>query len=128
MFPQTHPLTDLALLLLRLMLAVVFVNSGFGMMKDPGAHAKDLGVSRSFVLVLGPAEFLGGLALAFGILIQIAAAGLMLVNFGAIYKKIAVWHTGFWGEASAGWSYDLLFVAMLFVVLTTGGGRYVVWG
>jgi putative oxidoreductase len=127
-FAQPHALTDLALLLLRLMVAIVFVNSGSGMLRDPAAHAKDLGLPRSFTLFLGASEFLGGLAVALGILIQIAAAGLLVVNLGAVYKKIAVWRTGFWGDAGAGWSYDLLFVAMLFVIVTTGGGRYVVWG
>jgi putative oxidoreductase len=127
-FPQTHPLTDLALLFLRLVVAFIFVNSGRNMLRDPAGHAKDLGQTRAFTVFLGAAELLGGLAIAFGILIQIAAAGLIAVNLGAIYKKIAVWHTGFWGQASAGWSYDLIFVAMEFVVLTTGGGGYVVWG
>jgi uncharacterized membrane protein YphA (DoxX/SURF4 family) len=98
------------------------------MLRNPAAHAKDLGLPRGFTLFLGASEFLGGLAIAFGILIQIAAAGLLIVNAGAIYKKIAVWHTGFWGDQQAGWSYDLLFVVMLFVIVATGGGRYVVWG
>jgi len=127
-FPQTHPLTDLALVILRIVLAIVFVNSGWGMLTDPAAKGKDLGLSRPVTLLLGAAEFFGGLAIAFGILIQVAAAGFIVISLGAIYKKIVVWHTGFWGDASAGWSYDLLFVAMEFVVLTTGGGRYVVWG
>jgi putative oxidoreductase len=128
MFPQTHPLIDLSLLLLRIVVALVFVNSGWNMLNDPGSHAKDLGLSRPFTLVLGTAEFVGGVALAFGILMQIVAAGFILINLGAIYKKIAVWHSGFWGEARAGWSYDLLFVVMEFVVLATGGGRYAVLG
>jgi putative oxidoreductase len=127
-FSQTHPLTDLALLFLRLIVALVFINSGRDMLRDPAARAKDLGQSRAFIVFLGACEVLGGLALVFGILIQIAAAGFIIINMGAIYKKIAVWHTGFWGEASAGWSYDLIFSVMEFVVLTTGGGRYVVWG
>lgn len=128
MFPQLHQFTDLALLLLRLMVAIVFVNSGWGHLTDPAGHAKDLGLSRAVTMFLGTAEVLGGLAVAFGILIQLAAAGLILINAGAVHRKIFVWHTGFWGEASAGWSYDLLFIAMELVVLTTDGGRYVVWG
>jgi putative oxidoreductase len=42
---------------------------------------------------------------------------------GAAYKKIVKWKTGFWGEKSMGWHYDLLFIAMNLVILTTGGGR-----
>ena len=46
---------------------------------------------------------------------------------GAIQKKIAVWHTGFWGKhGTDGWHYELMLVAMCLVIATTGGGRYVV--
>ena len=128
MFPQLHALTDVALLLLRLMVAVVFVNSGWSTLRDPAARAKDLGLGGPFTVVLGITEALGGLAVAFGVLIQPAAAGLILINAGAIHKKVFAWHTGFWGDAAAGWSYDLIMIAMSLVVLTTGGGRFVVWG
>jgi len=128
MFPQLHQFTDLALVLLRLMVAIVFVESGWNTLKDPAGRAKDVGLSRSVTVLLGAAEVLGGLGVALGILIQIAAAGLILINLGAVQKKIFVWRTGFWGQAQAGWSYDLLLVVMSFVVLTTGGGRFVVWG
>jgi uncharacterized membrane protein YphA (DoxX/SURF4 family) len=128
MFPQLHQFTDAALLLLRLMVALVFVNSGANMLKDPKRHAKDLGLPLPFTRFLGAAEVLGGLAVAFGILIQPAAVGLIIINAGAVQKKLLVWHTGFWGDASAGWSYDLIFILINLVVLTTGGGRFVVWG
>jgi putative oxidoreductase len=67
----------------------------------------------------------GGLAVAVGILIQIAALGLVLIMLGAIQKKLFVWHTGFWGDKSSGWHYELLFVTMNLVIATTGGGRFV---
>jgi len=127
-FPELRQFTDAALLLLRLMVAVVFVNSGTNMLRDPAAHAKDLGLPVPVTVFLGAAEVLGGLGVALGILIQPAAAGLIIINAGAIQKKLLVWHSGFWGDASAGWSYDLIFVVMNLVILTTGGGRYVVWG
>ena len=66
----------------------------------------------------------GGLGVAFGVLPQLAALGLILVMLGAIQKKLMVWHTGFWGKHSDGWHYDLLFVTMCLVIATTGGGRY----
>lgn len=128
MFPQLHQFTDVALLLLRVMVAIVFVSSGRTTLRDPAGRAKDIGLSPPVTVFLGAAEILGGLGVALGILIQLAAAGLIVINLGAIRKKIFVWHTGFWGEASAGWSYDLLFVVMNLVVLTTGGGRFVAWG
>lgn len=128
MFPQLHQFTDVALVLLRLVVAIVFVNSGRNTLKDPAGRAKDIGMSRPLTVVLGAAELFGGLAVAFGILIQLAAAGLIVINLGATYKKIFVWRTGFWGDAMAGWNYDLLLIVMNLVVLTTAGGRFVIWG
>lgn len=80
-------------------------------------------MSVPFTIFIGAAELAGAIALATGILVQWAAFGLTLVMLGAIYKKIAEWHTGFWGEKSMGWHYDLLFIAMNMIILTTGGGR-----
>jgi putative oxidoreductase len=63
---------------------------------------------------------------ALGVLIQLAAIGLILVMLGAIQKKIFVWRTGFWGKHGAdGWHYDLMLALMCLVIATTGGGRYV---
>jgi putative oxidoreductase len=76
--------------------------------------------------VLGVAELAGGLGVAFGVLTQAAALGLILVMLGAIRKKIAVWHTGFWGKhGTDGWHYDLMLVTMCLVIATTDGGRFV---
>ncbi len=128
MFPQLHRFADLALLLLRLMVAIVFVTSGWNTLKDPAKRAKDVGLPGPVTVFLGAAEAAGGLGVLFGVLIQAAAAGLIIINFGAVYKKIFEWRTGFWGQDSAGWSYDLLLVVMELVILTTAGGRYVIWG
>ena len=43
--------------------------------------------------------------------------------FGAIYKKIVQWKTGFWGEKSMGWHYEVLLITMLVMIETTEGGR-----
>ena len=125
MFPQLARFIDLALLLMRLMIGLVFVNSGYSHLKNPQARAKDIGMSKGFTIFLGIAEVAGGLGVAFGVLTQLAAIGLILIMFGAIQKKIFVWHTGFWGEKGYGWHYDLLFVLMNLVILVTDGGAYV---
>ncbi len=117
--------SDLALLLMRLMVGLVFVRSGWAHAKDPVARSKSIGMSPGFTRFLGIAELAGGLGVALGVLTQFAALGLILVMLGAIQKKIFVWKTGFWGEHSNGWHYDLLFIVMCLVIATTGGGRYV---
>jgi putative oxidoreductase len=126
MFPQLARFTDLGILLLRLMVGLVFVTSGYSHLKDPEARAKSIEMSKGFTVFLGIAEVAGGLGVAAGILTQLAAIGLILVMLGAIYKKIFPWHTGFWGEKASGWHYDLIFVLMNLVILFTNGGAYVI--
>ena len=124
MFPQLGQFTDLALLFLRVMVGLVFITSGWKHLKDPEARSTDIGMSKGFTIFLGAAEVAGSLGVIFGVLTQIAAAGLILLMLGAIQKKIFVWHTGFWGDSGTnGWSYDLMLVVMNLVIVTTGGGN-----
>jgi putative oxidoreductase len=125
MFPQLAQFQDLALLILRVMAAAVFLDSGWKHVKDPEARGKSIEMSKSATAFIGLAEILGGLGVLFGVLTQLAAIGLILVMLGAIEKKVFVWHTGFWGKQGQGWHYDLMFVVMNLVILTTNGGTYV---
>jgi putative oxidoreductase len=120
-----YQFSDLALLFMRLLVGSVFVSSGWSHAKDPVTRGKSIGASPGFTRFLGLAELAAGAGVALGILPQLAALALIVIMLGAIQKKILVWHTGFWGKASDGWHYDLLFVAMCLVIATTGGGRYV---
>jgi putative oxidoreductase len=119
--------SDIALLLMRVLVGVVFISSGWRHIQDPVERGKSIGMSPAFTRFLGLAELAGGLGVAIGILTQLAALGLILIMFGAIQRKIFVWKTGFWGKHSDGWHYDLLFVLMCLVIATTGGGRYVLF-
>lgn len=114
--------SDLGLLFMRLIVALVFGVSGWNDLKNPAGRAQSMSVSRGFAVFLGAAELLGSIGIALGILLQPAALGLILVSLGAIQKKMFVWKTGFWGKGSDGWHYDLLFLAMNLVILLTGGG------
>jgi putative oxidoreductase len=125
MFPALFRFLDLGLLLLRLMVGLVFVTSGYSHLKDPEARSKSIGMPKAFTIFLGIAEVAGGLGVAAGVLTQLAAFGLILIMLGAIQKKIFVWHTGFWGEKSSGWHYDLIFVLINAVIAFSDGGRYV---
>src|SRR4029077_3234168 len=101
---------------------------GWNHLKDPQARSKDIGMSKSFTIFLGAAELAGALGVTFGVLTQLAAAGLILLMFGAIQKKMFVWHTGFWGKHGAdGWHYDLILVVMNLTIILTNGGRYVLF-
>lgn len=114
---------DWALLLMRVVVALVFGTSGFTHLRSSGRRARSMGLSVPFTMVLGAAELAGSIALVVGFLTQWAALGLILIMLGAIYMKVTKWKTGFWGEKASGWHYDLLFVVMGLVILTSGGGR-----
>jgi len=128
MLPQLGAFTDFAVLLVRLMVGAIFASSGWSHLKDPKGRAQSIGMSPGFTAFLGAAELAGALGIIFGVLTQLAAAGLILVMLGAIQKKIFVWKTGFWGKhGTDGWSYDLMLVVMNLVIITTAGGKYVLW-
>jgi putative oxidoreductase len=125
MFPQLTQFADLGFLLLRFMVGAVFITSGWHHLKDTEARSKSIGMSKGFTMFLGVAEVAGSLGVMFGVLTQIAALGLIVVMLGAIWKKMFVWHTGFWGEKNSGWHYDLMLVVMNLVIVFTSGGRWV---
>ena len=118
-------LTDYALLLLRLMAGLIYADSGYNDLRNPGARSKSIGLSKNVAIFLAVAELAGGAGIIFGVLQQLAAIGLILIMLGAIQKKIAVWKTGFWGKGGFGWSYDLTLISMLLVILFTNGGKFV---
>jgi putative oxidoreductase len=124
-FPQLARFQDLGLLLLRLMVAAVFVTSGWSHLTKAEERSKSIGMSQGFTMFLGAAELAGGLGITFGVLTQPAAAGLILVMLGAIQKKIFVWHTGFWGGKTYGWHYELMLIVMNLVILLFDGGNWV---
>jgi len=125
MFPRLLRFAPIGLLLLRLMAGIVFIDSGRRDLQAPTARAQSIGKSRNFTIFLGTAEVLGGLGVVLGIWPQLAAVGLVIVMLGSIYEKIFVWHTGFWGEKTYGWHYDLMLLVMNLVIVFTNGGPYV---
>ena len=127
LFPALLRFSDVGLLLLRLMVAAVFLPSGLNHVKDPVARSRSIGASPRFTLFLGTAELLGSTGVALGILTQLAAIGLVLIMLGAIQKKIFVWKTGFWGDRTYGWHYDLMLLVMNLTIVLTGGGKLVVF-
>jgi putative oxidoreductase len=125
MFPRLEPFTAYAFVFLRLMVGLVFIDSGYNDLKNPGARSTSVGLPRGLFVFLAVAELLGGIAVILGFLTQLASVGLILIMFGALQKKIFVWKTGFWGKDGLGWNYELIIVSMLLVILCTNGGRFV---
>jgi putative oxidoreductase len=123
--PMMAEFADVALLLMRLLAALIFGWSGVGHLRDPKGRAESLGLPVGFTVFIGAAEVAGALGLTFGVLTQWAALGLVLIMLGAIYMKAFKWKTGFWGEKASGWHYDLMLITMLLVTAAFDGGRWV---
>lgn len=121
--PGAIAYADCSLLLLRLMLALVFGTSGFKHLRQPKERAASIGMSVPFTVFLGAAECAGAMGLATGVLAPWAALGLILLMLGAIYKKVVEWKTGFWGEKSMGWNYEVQMIVMNLVIVTMGPGK-----
>ncbi len=99
-------------LALRLVIAIVFIVHG----------SKKLGDLKSFMGFIGICETLGGLALLFGFLTQLASLGLGIIMVGAIYKKTQEWHVPFTAMNKMGWEFDLALLGGLLALLTLGAG------
>ncbi len=116
-----------ALLFLRLLVAIIFFDSGRRHVQHAPSRSKSIGMSKGFTIFLGSVQMLGAVGLALGVLTQLAAFGLILIMLGAIQKKIVEWKSGFWGKDGVGWHYDLMLLIMNLVILTTAGGSLVLW-
>jgi len=77
------------------MVGVVYFASGYSDLKNPEARSKDIETGKAFAISLGAPEVGGALGVMAGVLMQLAAIGLILVMCGSISKKIFVWHSGF---------------------------------
>jgi putative oxidoreductase len=120
-------LTDPALLFLRVMAGAIYADSGYRDITAPEARSKAIGMPKSFTIFLAVAELAGGAGLILGVFQQLAAFGLILIMLGAIQKKLTVWNTGFWGDTSPGWYYELTLISILGVIIATDGGKLVLF-
>jgi putative oxidoreductase len=142
--------TNLVALILRLSLAVVFlfhglekivqgsagatwVNEMYARMPDQPsrrleAQRTPLHQLPTSLTVLGVqlavawGEFLGGLALAAGLLTRLAALGLIIIQIGAVILVTAP--RGFSFDRGGGYEYNLALITMCLAVLILGGGRW----
>ena len=75
LLPELARFTDVALLLLRVMVGVVFITSGWRHLRDPEARSKDIEQSKGVTIFLGAAELAGGLGVTLGVLTRCHRVG-----------------------------------------------------
>lgn len=118
-------LVGLALFWLRVIIAIVFFSSGKSHVQKPQERGKSIGMSPTATTILGAAEIIGAISIAFGIFTQTGALLIMGAMLGAMYKKIFVWKTEFYADKGFGWHYDLLLFLGALVIFATHGGSWI---
>jgi len=117
---------DVALLLLRIGLASIFLTHGTHKQRlwkvQPSAQMP-AGMLRT-LRFLSIAEPAGALGVLFGFLTRYAAIGLALVMLGALRFLITKVHRKFTGENVAGWEFEYLVLLVAIALAIFGAGRY----
>jgi putative oxidoreductase len=127
--------TDVALLVLRLGLGVIFFAHGaqkvLGMFGGPGLEGTvgfmgKIGIPAALAYVAAFTEFLGGIALIFGVLSRVAALGLFITMLVAMFKVHLA--NGFFlsPDGKSGIEYTVALSAMALAILIAGPGRVAV--
>ena len=111
-----------ALLFVRVLLAVMFIDSGRLHLMDPKGRGEGLGLSPTLIILTGLGNVASGTLILFGFLTHIGALIMIGIMLGAIYFKMLVWHTGLYGEQNNGWYYDALLMAVAGILLVYGAG------
>jgi len=124
MRPYTK-LQDAALLILRVITAVIFVYAAYA--KLPLWSGTPEGVSTgmaNLMKFLSIIEPLGALAVLVGFLTRWAATGLAIIMVGAIYVMQFTMHIGFATPTGAGWNFPLAVLPGCIIPVAFGAGSW----
>jgi putative oxidoreductase len=128
---------DMALLVLRLLLGVVFFPHGmqklFGWFGGPGfsgmmgMFTDKMGIPAVFAFLAIIAEGLGSLGLITGLLTRVAAFGIAVEMAVAVY--LVHWQNGFYmnwfgNQKGEGFEFHLLVIAIGLALMIRGGGKW----
>lgn len=118
-------LIPLALLALRVIVAIVFFSSGRSHLADPIKRGESIEMSPDMTRIVGILEVIAAISIAFGLVPQAGAFIIIIIMLGAIKKKIVDWNVGFYAKEGFGWHYDILFLVAALIILATNGGKYI---
>ena len=124
-FASLHQYGDVALFMLRGIIATIFIVHGIWKLQNGAQMATGLGKPHlnHFFTFLGAAETLGAFALLSGFLTQLAAAGLGIIMLGALYLKIFRWKVPFTSHDKSCWEFDLMILAGCLTIFVMGAGK-----
>ena len=118
---------DLALLLARLITAVIFLHAGiikWGMWSLTPEATGMAPWLLNVMKLLAVVEPLGAAALILGFLTRLASAGLAIILLGAIWVTQFIMGMGFVTATGPGWSFPFVMLAGCFVLMAFGAGNY----
>ncbi len=122
--PQTT-FHDAALLVLRLIIAAIFLYAGYAKLGMWSAAPDGMSSGMlNLIKFLSIVEPLGGAALVIGFLTRFAAAGLAIIMVGAIVLMQFSMHVGFSTPQGPGWDFPLMVLGGCIVLMAFGGGRW----
>lgn len=112
---------SIALLLIRVIIAVSFFCSALNKAKNPQKSAKQNGIPFPLLVFIMCAEFAGAIGVITGVLGEFAAVGLMLLMAGTIVIHVFIWKSKYWAS-EGGWEYDLMLFSLCAVIALFGVG------
>ncbi len=115
--------TDIALLLLHVILGIIFVRHGWPKIKHPLWGTK-MGVPAIASVYGAITEFFGGIAMLFGFYTQIVAILIFFQMLGALYYHIFVWKHKFYNLQGQSWEFPFFLAVTAIAVMLLGGGAY----
>ncbi len=122
MILELNQFSDISFLVLRLVIAAIFIYHAVPKLKGAKMMSQAMGMPAGMIFMLGGIEFLSSLGMIFGVYVQIAAFLLGMAMIGAIYFKTAKWHIPFGATDKTGWEFDLILLAASIILLVNGGG------
>ena len=124
MFEILNQFSDVALLLVQLVVATIFLSSGWRHLTDLETRAKRIEMPTWATAAVGGVELIAAVALILGVYPKIAALLLVGVMAGALYKKIFAWKVGYFSENGIGWHYELLLLLASLLIAATNSGVF----
>ena len=116
---------DASLLILRLIIAAIFIYAGYAKFSFWSAAPADMSAGMVYLMkFLSIVEPLGGIALAVGFLTCLAAAGLGIIMVGAVLIMQFMMHVGFMTPQGPGWSFPATLLAACLVLKAFGPGSF----
>lgn len=119
---ELNQYSDISFLILRLVVASIFIYHALPKLRNAGGMGQMMGMPGGMVFMLGVVELASSAAMIVGFYVQLAALLLALVMVGAIYFKAVKWRVPFAAMGKTGWEFDLILLAANVFILVSGGG------